>query len=377
MQNKTQFYWKEFSFPISYLIFNTSIIEAAVVAFRKESLTNKTIKNNPNIFLLFLVEYEGGILKTFGKINKINLQNDSNINQYIQTIGTWFYVKSDQYKQFSPLKLIIKYKVIPNSQVKSDSPILHNPINYTTHGIHNSMDITKFTDIQGYKFPNTMDLLEWGDIRKIDENRFHINYILDSPIIDQKQNLILIVDRLSNNPRHHKIEVNRIDPDNSNLISIGFTFEDQQIHQDSFIRKINTLEYVYQAGEIVIEFNNKNLTFLKPKKVDRVMSNNVITFDIETRNIDNKLIPYCISSYDGIESKSFYLTDYINHQEMIKAALLSFIQPKYDMYTIFAHNLYKFDGIFIIPILADLHFKEVVKVDVIKRDDAIMNIGIE
>lgn len=34
---------------------------------------------------------------------------------------------------------------------------------------------------------------------------------------------------------------------------------------------------------------------MTPLKVDKKLSNNFLTLDIETMNVKNKLVPYCIS----------------------------------------------------------------------------------
>ena len=85
------------------------------------------------------------------------------------------------------------------------------------------------------------------------------------------------------------------------------------------------------------------------------MNNSTIfTLDIETRVIDSIITPYCICLFDGKESHSFYLTDYLNSADMIKNALMILIKTKYHLAKIYVHNLSNFDGIFLISMLADI-----------------------
>lgn len=98
-----------------------------------------------------------------------------------------------------------------------------------------------------------------------------------------------------------------------------------------------------------------------------------ITLDIETRTIDNKLTPFCICFYDGLKKKSFYITSFKNSEAMISSALNSILTNKdYTNYVVFAHNLSKFDGVFITIFL--LSIKLNYKVNIIKRDSDIINI---
>ena len=76
--------------------------------------------------------------------------------------------------------------------------------------------------------------------------------------------------------------------------------------------------------------------------------------DLETRNIDGELSPYCISIFDGKSSKSFYLSDYSNKEEMIEVAIKSLMRKKYNGYKIYLHNFSYFDSIFLMTILSSL-----------------------
>ena len=86
--------------------------------------------------------------------------------------------------------------------------------------------------------------------------------------------------------------------------------------------------------------------------------------DLETRNINGELSPYCISIFDGKISNSFYLSDYNNSEEMIEDGIKSLMRKKYYGYKIYLHNFSYFDGIFIIKILSsltDINLKPIIK----------------
>ena len=48
-----------------------------------------------------------------------------------------------------------------------------------------------------------------------------------------------------------------------------------------------------------------------------------MTLNIETQVINNVMIPYSFSYYDGKKVKSFYLTDYKDSKEMLIFAISS------------------------------------------------------
>ena len=47
-----------------------------------------------------------------------------------------------------------------------------------------------------------------------------------------------------------------------------------------------------------------------------------MTMDLETKNINGILIPYCVSIFDGNKAYSFYITEYASSDEMLKASIL-------------------------------------------------------
>jgi len=76
--------------------------------------------------------------------------------------------------------------------------------------------------------------------------------------------------------------------------------------------------------------------------------------DIETRTIDGDFIPYCISIYDGKLSKSYYLSDYNNPEDMLTEAIKSLMKRKYNKYKIYLHNFSYFDSVFLLTTLSSL-----------------------
>lgn len=100
--------------------------------------------------------------------------------------------------------------------------------------------------------------------------------------------------------------------------------------------------------------------------------------DLETRNINGILHPYCVSFYcidsDNKErAQSFYLADYNSSDAQLKAALKSLMEDKYNGYIVYLHNLSNFEGIFLIRILAELSSK----IKPIIRENRIINLSVK
>jgi len=152
--------------------------------------------------------------------------------------------------------------------------------------------------------------------------------------------------------------------------------EDVNASSGSFTRKLNSSEYFISNNKIKLKMSTYKTDVLRPIKKDKKLVNKFITLDIETMLIDGEHTPYCICFYDGVEKYSFYLSDYGDYNEMLKSALESMLRAKYSGYVIYAHNLSKFDGIFLLNPLVELCNKEQLKINPVFREDCMINIGV-
>jgi hypothetical protein len=79
-----------------------------------------------------------------------------------------------------------------------------------------------------------------------------------------------------------------------------------QCNLNSFTRTIKNQEYIFIDGnDIFKKIKKKTTNFLKPILPHGFISYNIITMNLETRTIDDTMIPYCISVYDGKNTTSF------------------------------------------------------------------------
>jgi hypothetical protein len=86
-------------------------------------------------------------------------------------------------------------------------------------------------------------------------------------------------------------------------------FKDRMVENgklNTFIRTIKNQEYIFFNGELILKKINKQSKFLLIINNQSFISNKFLTMDLETRVINDIMIPYAISIYDGKNSKSFY-----------------------------------------------------------------------
>jgi hypothetical protein len=111
--------------------------------------------------------------------------------------------------------------------------------------------------------------------------------------------------------------------------------------------------------------------FISKLKAIKSLQNKFICLDVETYIKDSVLTVFCISIYDGKNTKSFFLTDYKNSEELIISALESILIRKYNGYNIYIHNMAKFDIIFLMKYLVKLG-----SLDPIIHNDRIISINL-
>ena len=106
---------------------------------------------------------------------------------------------------------------------------------------------------------------------------------------------------------------------------------------------------------------------IKSKKLKKAK---FITFDVETLNKNGILTPYLYCMYDGKTQYSFFeSTPHLLFKQLLRR--------KYKGYTVYAHNLSRFDIIFLFKFLGDLALNHGYKVDPIIKDDQIISIKIK
>jgi hypothetical protein len=131
-------------------------------------------------------------------------------------------------------------------------------------------------------------------------------------------------------------------------------FKDELISENKFIRIIDNKNYYFENSEQFLFTNELKTKFISKTKKINFLTNKFITIDIETYNHNGDLIPYLICFYDGKDFFPFFLSDYSSIEQMIMDCLNSILIRKYNGYKIYAHNLSKFDIIFLLKYLVKI-----------------------
>jgi hypothetical protein len=114
----------------------------------------------------------------------------------------------------------------------------------------------------------------------------------------------------------------------------------------------------------------------KPLAIEGHSKVSILTLDLETRTLLNGQLEVISSAlYDGQDYHTFYLTDFINQEELLIATVKLLTNPLYNGYQVYIHNLSLFDGIFLFKYILALD-KEGFVVTFLKREDKFISITI-
>jgi hypothetical protein len=265
---------------------------------------------------------------------------------------------SDVYQQEEIISLIIVYKKVGTSaRSKINTPNLY------TESSKPGYSIKKLHRI----IPATMDIKEWGSGTK--NPRTEIWKIpLDSNLyaevnIRNKMNFVTVYEkRLMGSIKilsfMDKLRVikNKIDYRTFERI-----FDDHTVY--------------FLKGEVKLTTEEIKCKFIEKIKPHKTPNNKVITMDLETREINKRLEPVCVSIYDGKITKTFWIQDYSSSREMLEASIKYLLIRKYYGYKLYLHNFSYFDGVFLLKVLADMPIINLTKILI--RDGRILQLVVQ
>jgi len=289
------------------------------------------------VLILFRVIYDKkDFIMTLGEMQKIN-KND--LDKIAELYKKLFEVKDDYYKKTIVKSFVISYNIIPDYKMISSKSFIR-------YYREDNKGIT-WNTIFGTNLPNTADFNLWGKeyFTKINKNGLSTHHIRKND-----SSLIFIVTELS------RIETEvRICIKNKVILTFKDTISSID-NKNTFNRFITTNKqnYTYQDGKIILKTVNKNTNFLTSINTSKNSDTKIIVMDIETRDINNVKLPYCICIFDGKNKYEFYLSNFNSIDQMLEEALLFLFKAKYNKHKIYFHNLSYFDSVYIIRILAKL-----------------------
>lgn len=321
-ENQFTYDWKSYSISTDRTLITNSIIVFAV----KDFWDNVVSISPHNLLVLFKINH-GNNYFSISKAKLITKGTD--VNDLILSCQTYWTIRDQYYHSLNVDNIILSYKVYHGEIYEH---LLIKPKLLTSS--------VKCHTYKGYKLPLSLNLKEWGQPQYVSENNLLIytkeKYIFSLNIVEKVY--------------YWKLFANDVE-----LLSFTDTLL-SDFNLTHFERNINGSKTTFlNLSKIGTVKSNFYLKCLKPLKKSPFINNKIITMDIETYTADKgDLFPYSCGYYDGVNSYTFYLTDYNNHDEMITSMLNSLMIRKYNNYKIYLHNFSNFDSMYLIKPLTIL-----------------------
>jgi hypothetical protein len=274
------------------------------------------------------------------------------LEAYLKYINNVLSLKSNNYLAIdSPVEVIFNFFLIEKDREKyytdkwSTLPLAHTkPI---------KLEKFEFTLGGSYSLPPNQDYTNWG------------------LVLPSRDNVLIVTD---NNRFIYQITFNR-DLTSTIEVIMGqqtlLTFVDSYYSDDIFVRKFDKFTYYIKNGKIILkikELQTSFLTTLEPKELSP--NPRIITFDLETITSASGLMnAYLFSMFNGKDKLSWFID---SPEDLFKELL----RNKYYGYSVYAHNLSRFDLVFLFKYLASLAQEGIYSVDIIKKDDQVKSIKI-
>ena len=318
--------WYTYKYILNNNILTEKDIELSINGFMN-TIFNE-LSNNQYLLIIFKIKTEDKLHRTISTVQRINKLDKYEL---LSVFNEYWILKSNNYVQFSITEIHFNYKLIDNS-FKITSSKINRPENLTYN--------PKLLKCGSFNFPQTMDLFQWGDVQFILDNKEAIVYKHHSSAqyhVKFDKHTMIVKYVLNNKP----------------LI----TFRDELLdinNLGTFKRTIKNQIFQFVDTQLISKEKLYKFPIIKKLSGKPFLINKFITMDLETINVNGKLIPYVIAHYDGTSSQTFYVTDYRDHKDMLIACIKSLMQRKYNGYKVYLHNFSNFDGIFLFNILNEL-----------------------
>ena len=316
--------WKDFAYDLPNQIVTIPQIRASAKAFWNEVYFNED-QRDKKIFVQFKVRTGRHMSRSISYVQRVGYSDLDNLVDSF--LGFWS-VRSELYKIERFYQIIYTYKIIFKNSLKTQILIDKKM----------SKEVVPFFNFYGYDLPLTMNYREWGIYIESASQSLVTIYKLKSKI---EYRIKIYEDK-------HEISVYM----NNRLM---FQFVDVLLDVNdlsTFHRVIKEQEYVIIKGNLELKVSHRKGSYLSEIQVSKLNAFNVITMDLETLEEEGRLVPYCISLFDGVKSVSYYASNYSDSTDMLVNALSYIMRRKYHGYKVYLHNFSRFDGVFLLKVFA-------------------------
>jgi hypothetical protein len=318
----------EFQYELkSKLISNYKLIKA-IISFKKEVFKNVPSGHSVGLQLKVLIDEDFRSISGYSTIRTYE--------EFRKLITLWKFhmdLRKEAYNQYGVDALVIAYYIIPLTK-KSKSK-------YSKHSRLLQRQINEFKDkiikFGGYNLPNTMDLFDWVTVQFIYGEKEAVVYRYRSTGESDV--------KFNKHTAEVKLKVNGI---------TTLSFTDELLNPgnlSTFRRTFKNQVYYFTEGNLLYKSITYNKSYIPLVSNSFEFNHKFITMDLETYNDNGTLVPYAISIFDGKNYAFFYLTDYKDHSDLIRASILYLMSRRYNGYRVYLHNFSKFDVVFLLKYL--------------------------
>lgn len=278
---------------------------------------------------------------------------DNDKKKYTKYIINVLSLKSNGYSDLNINQIIFSYGFKEGIVENKDNSLSIKELNTINKSITQNY--------KHYKLPVTLDPLAYGKLI----NSINITSSLpngsksvdDYSIINETQYIIQVTPLtlfIINQSIDNEKIINKV-----SIFREGDKVLEYINNESNFMRQIGKITYYYSLdGKLEYFYTEKLTNYMKKKEINKnidslynINSNKIRTLDIETVEEDQSinspkgqgrglvLIPYLISYFDGIETRSFFISDYnFTPAKMIQECLKSLLTHKYNGYKIYIQN---------------------------------------
>jgi DNA polymerase type B, organellar and viral len=316
------------------------------------------LEPNQNVMVRFLIQMSDTSARTLSKTEIISNNVDS-LNSFkeilLENLNNVYshYLSSEEDNMIRGF--IMRYKILSGKSNIKDT-VTRRAIEIKKGRIQRTVKI------RNINYPLSTNAVDFGNIQfKVD------NLII---VLDETKNLKFEFDR---NEESQTIKVYK---DNKLINTLVDYFID--LDNNLFKRTVNNLAYYIKDGKVILQTKEYSPKFIEKAKIDKAFTDNFYTADIETlTKLDDKgkryFEAYSVAYYDGLKSKSYYVTDYNNWNEMMNKFFSDLFSLNLKNTDIYFHNLSGFDVNFLLKPLLNI---EGVKSDIMLREDKFIQIKI-
>ena len=322
--------WLQFNYILDNKVLTKNNLINAFNQFYEEVISK--LNKDQRVSIIFRVKIGDEFYRNISNIQILNIDNYPSI---LEIFIEYWDIKDNEYLSYSINEIIFTYKIyIPNSKSK---PTIKTQISK----LETLKFKTNLLKLGGYSLPNTMDLFHWGDV-------VFFNNDTNALVFKNKSKAEYHITFIDEKSMNIKYQLN-----DKVLLEFTDILQDKN-NLSTFTRTIQNKKYYFRNGEIISKIKIYKVKKILTLKKQPYYINKFITLDIETKVINNVIIPYAISYFDGKTVRSFYETSFLNPKEMLKTAIKTLFLRKFHNHKVFIHNLSNFDGVFIFKLLLEI-----------------------